>query len=67
MAECPEAIEFGDRAQAIQYAVDNLATGDLLVVAGKGHETGQTVGRKVIPFSDQEAVLACVAGKVANG
>jgi len=39
----------------------------VLVVAGKGHETGQTVGKKVIPFSDQEAVLACVSGRVANG
>lgn len=67
MAACPDALEIGDRAQAIQYAVDNLAPGDVLVVAGKGHETGQTVGKKVIPFSDQEAVLTCVAGKVANG
>jgi UDP-N-acetylmuramoyl-L-alanyl-D-glutamate--2,6-diaminopimelate ligase len=67
MAACPDAIEIGDRAQAIQYAVDNLASGDVLVVAGKGHETGQTVGKKVIPFSDQEAVLACVSGRVANG
>ncbi len=67
MAACPQAIELGDRAQAIQYAVDNLLSGDLLVVAGKGHETGQTIGKKIIPFSDQEAVLACVAGRVANG
>jgi len=67
MAECPQATEIGDRAQAIQHAVDNVASGDVLVIAGKGHETGQTVGRKVIPFSDQEAVLACVAGRVANG
>ncbi len=67
MAECPMATEIGDRAQAIQHAVDNLSPGDVLVIAGKGHETGQTVGNKVIPFSDQEAVLACVAGRVANG
>lgn len=67
VAECPQATEIGDRAQAIQHAIDNLASGDVLVIAGKGHETGQTVGRKVIPFSDQEAVLACVAGRVANG
>lgn len=67
MSACPDGIEIGDRAQAIQYAVDNLSAGDVLVIAGKGHETGQTVGKKVIPFSDQEAVLACVAGRVANG
>ncbi len=67
MSACPDGIEIGDRAQAIQHGVDNLASGDVLVVAGKGHETGQTVGNKVIPFSDQEAVLACVSGRVANG
>ena len=67
IAACPDGVEIGDRAQAIQYAVDNLAQGDVLVVAGKGHETGQTVGKKIIPFSDQEAVLACVSGRVANG
>jgi UDP-N-acetylmuramoyl-L-alanyl-D-glutamate--2,6-diaminopimelate ligase len=64
---CPGAQEIGDRAQAIATAIENLGTGDVLVVAGKGHETGQTIGGKVIPFSDHEAVLASVGGSVANG
>jgi UDP-N-acetylmuramoyl-L-alanyl-D-glutamate--2,6-diaminopimelate ligase len=67
MAACPEAIETGDRAEAISTAIGKLEQGDVLVVAGKGHETGQTVGKTVIPFSDHEAVLACTSGQVANG
>lgn len=67
MAACPGAIEIGDRAEAIATAIGKLEQGDVLVVAGKGHETGQTVGKTVIPFSDHEAVLACTSGQVANG
>lgn len=67
MAECPGASEIGDRALAIQTAINGLDAGDVLVVAGKGHETGQTIGNKVIAFSDHEAVLDCVAGRVAHG
>ncbi|MDX1716713.1 MAG: UDP-N-acetylmuramoyl-L-alanyl-D-glutamate--2,6-diaminopimelate ligase [Anderseniella sp.] len=67
MAACPGAIEIGDRADAIATAIGKLEQGDVLVVAGKGHETGQTVGKTVIPFSDHEAVLACTSGQVANG
>jgi UDP-N-acetylmuramoyl-L-alanyl-D-glutamate--2,6-diaminopimelate ligase len=67
MAACPEAVEIGDRAEAISTAIGKLEQGDVLVVAGKGHETGQTVGKTVIPFSDHEAVLACTSGQVANG
>ena len=67
LAACPEAREIGDRAQAIATAIGELQAGDVLVVAGKGHETGQTVGRTTLPFSDHEVVLTCVAGRVANG
>lgn len=52
MAECPEAKEIGDRIQAIEYAVSHLQTGDMLVLAGKGHETGQKIGNTVIPMND---------------
>ena len=67
MAACPGAIEIGDRAEAIARAIEGLEAGDVLVVAGKGHETGQTVGKTVIPFSDHEVVLTSVGGRVANG
>ena len=47
-----EVIEIADRTEAIDAAVDALRNGDVLVIAGKGHETGQIVGDKVLPFSD---------------
>jgi UDP-N-acetylmuramoyl-L-alanyl-D-glutamate--2,6-diaminopimelate ligase len=52
MAAAPGAIEIGDRASAIRHAVNMLGSGDTLIVAGKGHEEGQTVGATVLPFSD---------------
>ncbi len=58
MKGCPGATEIGDRAKAIETATAALDTGDVLVVAGKGHETGQIIGEKTVPFSDHEAVLA---------
>jgi UDP-N-acetylmuramoyl-L-alanyl-D-glutamate--2,6-diaminopimelate ligase len=58
------AIEIGDRAQAIRQAVSELHSGDVLLVAGKGHETGQIVGGKVLPFSDHEAVATALRGGV---
>jgi len=56
MAAAPGAIEIGDRRQAIREAVDMLHAGDTLIVAGKGHEEGQTVGSETLPFSDHEEV-----------
>ncbi len=52
----PGALEIGDRAAAIAAAVDDLAAGDVLLVAGKGHETGQIVGDVVHPFDDAAVV-----------
>jgi UDP-N-acetylmuramoyl-L-alanyl-D-glutamate--2,6-diaminopimelate ligase len=52
MAATPGGIEIGDRAQAIRAAVAMLSAGDTLIVAGKGHEEGQTVGTATLPFSD---------------
>jgi UDP-N-acetylmuramoyl-L-alanyl-D-glutamate--2,6-diaminopimelate ligase len=51
-----EIIEIADRAEAISKAVSSLRAGDVLVVAGKGHETGQIVGDRIFPFSDHEVV-----------
>ena len=56
LAEAPGAIEIGDRKAAIEHAVGMLRAGDVLVVAGKGHETGQIVGKTVLPFSDHDTV-----------
>jgi UDP-N-acetylmuramyl-tripeptide synthetase len=52
MAAAPGAMEIGDRAAAIRHAVSTLGAGDTLIVAGKGHEEGQTIGMTVLPFSD---------------
>jgi UDP-N-acetylmuramoyl-L-alanyl-D-glutamate--2,6-diaminopimelate ligase len=60
------AIEIGDRRAAISAAVNDLHRGDVLLVAGKGHETGQIIGKQVLPFSDHEAVAAAL-GKGARG
>jgi UDP-N-acetylmuramoyl-L-alanyl-D-glutamate--2,6-diaminopimelate ligase len=61
LAAAPGAREIGDRAQAIRAAVADLKTGDVLVLAGKGHETGQYIMGQVYPFSDrQEAVNAAM-------
>lgn len=57
----PEATEIGDRAEAILRAVDMLGPGDALLVCGKGHETGQTVGDTVYPFDDCEQASVAVA------
>ena len=56
LAGAQGAREIGDRAQAIRAAVAMMGPGDVLLVAGKGHETGQIVGDRVIPFSDHEAL-----------
>lgn len=49
---CPGAIEIGDRAEAIAKGIAMLKAGDVLLIAGKGHETGQIVGRETQPFDD---------------
>ncbi|MFD2678833.1 UDP-N-acetylmuramoyl-L-alanyl-D-glutamate--2,6-diaminopimelate ligase [Camelimonas lactis] len=60
LAGAPEAREIGDRGEAIATAIAGLQAGDVLVIAGKGHETGQTFGQNVLPFSDHEAVRAAI-------
>ena len=58
---CPGAIEIGDRRAAIRAAIAGLEAGDVLVLAGKGHETGQIVGDQVLPFDDAVEVRAALA------
>ena len=59
------ATEIGDRAEAIRTAISALQPGDALLIAGKGHETGQIVGDRTLPFSDHDAVAAALAPRVA--
>ncbi|WP_420849813.1 UDP-N-acetylmuramoyl-L-alanyl-D-glutamate--2,6-diaminopimelate ligase [Paracoccus siganidrum] len=57
----PDATEVADRAEAILRGVDALQPGDALLIAGKGHETGQIVGQDVYPFDDAEQASVAVA------
>jgi len=59
------AREIGDRAAAIRTAIAGLEPGDALLIAGKGHETGQIVGNSTLPFSDHDTVAAALAPRVA--
>ena len=65
LAAAPGAAEIGDRNDAIRAGIAALKAGDVLLIAGKGHETGQIIGDRIVPFSDHEAVAAALQGKVA--
>ncbi len=58
---CPDATEVGDRAAAISAGIARLGPQDCLVIAGKGHEQGQIVGGKIIPFSDVDVARELLA------
>ncbi len=60
LAACPGAHEIGDRAACIAQALDALDPGDVLAVAGKGHETGQTVAGVTLPFNDAAVICGLV-------
>ncbi|MGL4239856.1 MAG: UDP-N-acetylmuramoyl-L-alanyl-D-glutamate--2,6-diaminopimelate ligase [Beijerinckiaceae bacterium] len=69
LAAAPGAREIGDRAKAISEAVTMLKAGDVLVIAGKGHEEGQIVGKEVLPFSDHDVArkaIRAMGGKVTE-
>ncbi len=70
LATCSNATEIGDRGKAIRTAIADLTGGDLLLIAGKGHETDQLVGDQVLPFDDaavaRDAVAAIGDGKRAG-
>ena len=61
LATAKSAREIGDRAEAIRTAIAGLQPGDALLIAGKGHETGQIVGGTVLPFADAEVARAALA------
>jgi UDP-N-acetylmuramoyl-L-alanyl-D-glutamate--2,6-diaminopimelate ligase len=66
LAGAPGAREIGDRGEAIRGGVRLLGSGDVLLIAGKGHETGQIIGSTIVPFSDHEAVRAALAEAPLN-
>ncbi|MDG4856103.1 UDP-N-acetylmuramoyl-L-alanyl-D-glutamate--2,6-diaminopimelate ligase [Mesorhizobium sp. M1A.F.Ca.IN.020.06.1.1] len=65
LAAAPGAIEIGDRRKAIHEAVAMLHAGDTLIVAGKGHEEGQTIGTETFHFSDHEEVREALQERAA--
>jgi UDP-N-acetylmuramoyl-L-alanyl-D-glutamate--2,6-diaminopimelate ligase len=60
LATARDAVEIGDRREAIHAAIRELKAGDVLLVAGKGHETGQIIRDQTLPFSDHEEVAAAL-------
>ena len=61
LAACPTGCEIPDRASAIMAAIESLSAGDVLLIAGKGHETVQIIGDDVFPFNDAEFASMSVA------
>jgi UDP-N-acetylmuramoyl-L-alanyl-D-glutamate--2,6-diaminopimelate ligase len=62
LAAAPSAVEIGDRRAAIAAAIAELRGGDVLVIAGKGHETGQIVGSEILPFDDAAVAREALEG-----
>ena len=61
LSKAPEATEIGDRREAIAAAICEAGPQDIVLIAGKGHETGQTVGDRVLPFDDVQVARECAA------
>jgi UDP-N-acetylmuramoyl-L-alanyl-D-glutamate--2,6-diaminopimelate ligase len=61
LSKAPEATEIGDRREAIRAAIGEAGREDIVLIAGKGHETGQKVGDLVLPFDDVEVARECAA------
>lgn len=61
LTACPGAAEFDNRAKAIAAAIGELASDDVLIIAGKGHETGQIIGTEVFPFDDAEVARGVIS------
>lgn len=67
LAGVPGGKDIAGRAKAIRTAIDMMKAGDVLLVAGKGHEEGQTIGTQTVPFSDHAAVEHALRGEPYNG
>ena len=70
LAGAPGAIEIGDRRAAIAEAIRQVGAGDIVLVAGKGHEQGQIIGSgdnmRVLPFDDVQVARECAAQEVQS-
>ena len=67
IAACPNAIEIADRGTAINTALDELEKGDVLLIAGKGHEAFQLVGDETLPFSDSSVARNAIQRLTEGG
>jgi UDP-N-acetylmuramoyl-L-alanyl-D-glutamate--2,6-diaminopimelate ligase len=67
LAAAPGAIEIAGRSIAVAEAIAGLRQGDVLLIAGKGHETGQIVKGNVIPYSDHDAVAVALSEEAKHG
>jgi UDP-N-acetylmuramoyl-L-alanyl-D-glutamate--2,6-diaminopimelate ligase len=65
LAAAPHGIDIGDRRAAIHAAIEALQPGDVLVIAGKGHESGQIIGRKILPFDDAAVAAEAIGPTIA--
>jgi len=63
LAACPDAIEIGERGEAIAAALDAAQADDLVLLAGKGHESGQIIGDIILPFDDVTMAQTILASK----
>ena len=63
LKDCSNAVEIGDRAEAIAFGIDQLGDGDALLIAGKGHETTQILGGRVVDFDDAAVVRATIGNQ----
>lgn len=66
LAACPGADEIGDRADAIATAIEQAVPGDVILIAGKGHESGQTAGGVTRPFDDRDVARRAIADRKAR-
>ena len=71
LAGCPGALEIGDRREAIAAAIGGTRGEDIVLVAGKGHEQGQIIGRgeamRVLAFDDAIVARECAAAAGEEG